>query len=554
MNRQEQKETHNDTSSFKVFVGGLSLKVTEPELREYLEQFGQVKTCEIALYKTNSSKGYAFACFVTEAGRGKAIGKQHYLKGKQFEVRMLLDSSQNTELLKEISKRKLFISNLRDFIKEKDLQDLFSSFGEIEEVLISRDPVTQLSKGFGFVVFKTIEGARQVLDRMAKKTIKINNSDVFIKEAIPKKDLAKQKKKTKIGSQNKAPTAAMKNCSNSYYGEQDQKGLEQKNVQYSNLSSARYQELAFPQESEGEGWGANTQEFDWEEGDDYSNYCNGHYEYEHMDQQIHPEYLEPHPDYYQEQENDRIGYSGPEIQKSHGFSHFNGIEEHPRRTGFCGHAEYHYAGRDQDEQFFPEVSVHSPYARINDMYGCYKGLMKALVQERSAIGLEYSPGHQHTNPVSREDSQCWPAKKMANSQDSDESTMTIPFSPKLGFRKLGVLQSNPQVRQNEPSRQYKQVGLGIVQSPFLQGRPNEPRVPQSTSSNEQPSYQPCEALNRYLAQKKSRIEQTQSTSSTSKSSFSLFSPGLKHTNSTQGQGTSIAVKYEDYGSKRPQFG
>jgi len=193
MNRQEQKETHNDTSSFKVFVGGLSLKVTEPELKEYLEQFGQVKTCEIALHKTNSSKGYAFACFVTEAGRDKAIGKQHYLKGKQFEIRMLLDSSQNTELLKEISKRKLFISNLRDFIKEKDLQDLFSSFGEIEEVLISRDPVTQLSKGFGFVVFKDEGCVRKVLESSSKKPIKIKNQEISIKEAIPKGELSKQK-------------------------------------------------------------------------------------------------------------------------------------------------------------------------------------------------------------------------------------------------------------------------------------------------------------------------------------------------------------------------
>jgi RNA recognition motif-containing protein len=105
-----------------------------------------------------------------------------------------VDSERNAELLKEIAKRKVFISNIKEDIHEDDIEQYFESFGAIEEVLISRDPATQQSKGFGFVVFLEPESLHRVLTNgRSKRIIKIKNQDIIVRAAIPKKDIENQK-------------------------------------------------------------------------------------------------------------------------------------------------------------------------------------------------------------------------------------------------------------------------------------------------------------------------------------------------------------------------
>lgn len=186
-----------DSSEFKVFVGGLSVNCDDQELREYLMKFGTVVHCEIIKDKSRKSKGYGFATFSDEESVRRAVGKQHFLKGKCFEIRVQVDSSQNSELLQTIAKRKIFVSNLKQAINENDLARFFSRFGTVEEVLISRDPATQLSKGFGFVVFVDPESAKAALYGQSKRNVRIKNHDIIVKEAIPKKDILKQRKISK---------------------------------------------------------------------------------------------------------------------------------------------------------------------------------------------------------------------------------------------------------------------------------------------------------------------------------------------------------------------
>jgi hypothetical protein len=179
---------------YKVFVGGLSVNCEDRELREYLQQFGQVTDCEIIRDKQGKSKGYCFATYADRAGQLRSIGKNHVLQGKIFEIREQLDSDKNSELLSEIAKRKLFISNLKANIDEDDLLKYFSRFGAIEEVLISRDPATQQSKGFGFVKFSEECSTREVLQGQERRIIKVKNQEITIKPCIPKPQMTKLKK------------------------------------------------------------------------------------------------------------------------------------------------------------------------------------------------------------------------------------------------------------------------------------------------------------------------------------------------------------------------
>ena len=189
--RQSKSNNH---LGFKVFVGGLSVNCEDKELREYLQRFGLVMHCSINRDSTGVSKGYAFATFKYQKDQLRSVGKQHVICGKPFEIRVLVDAEKNASLLKEIAKRKVFISNLKDTLTEAEISKQFAKFGAIEEVLISRDPATQQSKGFGFVVFQRIDSIDKVFNGRQKRIVKIYNHDVIVREAIPKMDIEYFKK------------------------------------------------------------------------------------------------------------------------------------------------------------------------------------------------------------------------------------------------------------------------------------------------------------------------------------------------------------------------
>lgn len=208
-----------DVGSFKVFVGGLSVNCDDRDLREYLLRFGPVYAVDIVRDKHGQSKGYAFAAFRSAEDRGKAIGKSHTLLGRPFEIRPLVDSQKNSEMLKENAKRKLFVSNLKDSFEERDLISLFSQYGTVSEVTVSRDASTQLSKGFGFIVFTDESSVQAVLNNAHKRTFKIKGHEIIVKEAIPKREIAKNKHDDKSRKQPRpAPSPSIPVEMGDYFG------------------------------------------------------------------------------------------------------------------------------------------------------------------------------------------------------------------------------------------------------------------------------------------------------------------------------------------------
>ena len=78
--------------------------------------------------------------------------------------------------------RKLFIGNLSFKIKEDDLEDMFSEFGDIEEVVLVKDRNTNRSKGFGFVTFFDEKSADLAISGMNKKEIEGRELTVNVSE------------------------------------------------------------------------------------------------------------------------------------------------------------------------------------------------------------------------------------------------------------------------------------------------------------------------------------------------------------------------------------
>ena len=63
--------------------------------------------------------------------------------------------------------RKLFVGALPQEAKDTDIQEYFETYGEIDSINLKMDPVTGRSRGFAFVVFKTVEGIEAALQQVA---------------------------------------------------------------------------------------------------------------------------------------------------------------------------------------------------------------------------------------------------------------------------------------------------------------------------------------------------------------------------------------------------
>ncbi|MBI2428251.1 MAG: RNA-binding protein [Ignavibacteriales bacterium] len=81
---------------------------------------------------------------------------------------------------------KLYVGNLDREVTKEDLTEFFKPFGELGEVIVIRDRVNNVSKGFGFVEMPNKEEAEAAITGLKGKPLKGRNIDV--NEARPKTD------------------------------------------------------------------------------------------------------------------------------------------------------------------------------------------------------------------------------------------------------------------------------------------------------------------------------------------------------------------------------
>lgn len=80
--------------------------------------------------------------------------------------------------------KKLYVGNLPFSVDQKQLQELFSEFGEIEEAVVISNKFSGRSKGFGFVTFKEDADADKAVSEMNEKEVegrplKVNEAQPF---------------------------------------------------------------------------------------------------------------------------------------------------------------------------------------------------------------------------------------------------------------------------------------------------------------------------------------------------------------------------------------
>jgi|TARA_Y100000310_G_scaffold320303_1_gene376623 RNA recognition motif-containing protein len=79
--------------------------------------------------------------------------------------------------------KKLYVGNLPFSVDSEKLKELFSTYGETEEVTIISDKFSGRSKGFGFVTFKEDASADKAVAEMNGK--EVEGRELKVSEAKP---------------------------------------------------------------------------------------------------------------------------------------------------------------------------------------------------------------------------------------------------------------------------------------------------------------------------------------------------------------------------------
>lgn len=80
--------------------------------------------------------------------------------------------------------KKVFVGNLPFKYRGKELRELFSRFGEIEDSTVILDKFTKRSKGFGFITFVNDTDADSAISEMNGKDA--DGRDLTVSEAKPR--------------------------------------------------------------------------------------------------------------------------------------------------------------------------------------------------------------------------------------------------------------------------------------------------------------------------------------------------------------------------------
>lgn len=173
-----------ESASYKIFVGGLDPNTSEEDLTEYFSKFGRVVERLIKVdIKTKRSRGFAFIGFKNPEAVDKVLEiDEHYLHGKKIDCKRAMTKEDAYSLNKNLKEscRKVYISNIPRELSKKDLYDLFSEYGKINDFnLIFKKKET----GFLYIIYETEEEALNLIE---KKFVEINGCRLEVQRAIPK--------------------------------------------------------------------------------------------------------------------------------------------------------------------------------------------------------------------------------------------------------------------------------------------------------------------------------------------------------------------------------
>ncbi|KAG5684239.1 hypothetical protein PVAND_013476 [Polypedilum vanderplanki] len=170
----------DETSKTNLIVNYLPQTMSQEEVKSLFGSIGEVESCKLIRDKvTGQSLGYGFVNYQRADDADKAINTFNGLRlqNKTIKVSFARPSSD------AIKGANLYVSGLPKNMTQQDLEQLFTSFGQIITSRILCDNITGLSKGVGFIRFDQRTEAERAISSLNGTTPKQCSEPITVKFA-----------------------------------------------------------------------------------------------------------------------------------------------------------------------------------------------------------------------------------------------------------------------------------------------------------------------------------------------------------------------------------
>lgn len=170
----------------KVFVSGLPVNVSKPEIVEFFSSFGDIEHCQLKLNnKTKRSLGYSCITFRHSQDARRLFGKQVEFKNRICECKKVLSNTQLKEQQVIEKKRKLLLTGIPASFSNEDLRECLEQFRGISHGYVIMDGVeSTTNKGFGFVAFDNLESKNSFISTITQHPLVFKGQEIFFSEDL----------------------------------------------------------------------------------------------------------------------------------------------------------------------------------------------------------------------------------------------------------------------------------------------------------------------------------------------------------------------------------
>ena len=139
----------NSNDNQKIYISNFPEKYTESDLTKLCSEFGKVENCNIFL--DNLCKKFGIVKFSSESEAKEALNKlnEKEIEGNKIMVKLFQTKYEHKQYLQNSTKRineenancNLIIKNIPLIAKEKDLNNIFSKYGNVISVKIEKNKI-----------------------------------------------------------------------------------------------------------------------------------------------------------------------------------------------------------------------------------------------------------------------------------------------------------------------------------------------------------------------------------------------------------------------------
>lgn len=181
---EDEEEEEQILPGSTLFIKNLNFNTSEETLQETFSKCGVVKSCTISKKKDKAGKlsslGYGFVQYKTPKAAQKAMRQlQHCtvdehqleLKISEREVKSgVAEPKRKKQTAKKQRTSKILVRNIPFQATNRELRELFCTFGELKTVRLPKKGVGGSHRGFGFIDFLTKQDAKKAFTALCHST------------------------------------------------------------------------------------------------------------------------------------------------------------------------------------------------------------------------------------------------------------------------------------------------------------------------------------------------------------------------------------------------